>query len=56
MATKRDDEDDNLGMHVMPEPMMVLAAILLIAKAIRHPRRAIRRAREIAREIKQGVG
>lgn len=52
-STDRDEDTDPGRMHVLSEPLMVIACALLVIKAIRHPRRALRRAREIVRETKQ---
>lgn len=52
-STAREDEADIGGMNPLTGLEMLGGAVLLILKSIRHPRRALRRAREIAREIKQ---
>lgn len=52
-STAREDEDDIGGMNPLTGLEMLGGVVLLILKTIRHPRRALRRAREIAREIKR---
>lgn len=53
MSTEPADADDLGGMNPLTGLEMLDGVILLILKTIRHPRRALRRAREIAREIKR---
>ena len=47
-----EDEEDLGRMNPLPRPLMVIASVLLVIKATRHPRRALRRVREILRETR----